>query len=73
LAPEKDLYFSPTYLSVRFQSITGLAKRKVFVSLSPYFKVPPELSKIVYQDPLERKKREREERIERERAEMLNR
>jgi hypothetical protein len=41
--------------------------------LSPYFKVPPELSKIVYQDPLERKKREREERIERERAEMANR
>ncbi len=35
--------------------------------------MPPELSKIVYQDPLERKKREREERIERERAEMANR
>lgn len=43
---------------------------KFLSPLSPYFKVPPELSKIVYQDPLERKKRERQERIERERAEM---
>lgn len=37
------------------------------------FKVPPELNRIVYQDPVERKRRERAERIAREREEEANR
>jgi len=45
-------------------------KPQFFSPLSPNFKVPQELSKIVYQDPVERKKRERIERIAREREEM---
>jgi hypothetical protein len=47
---ERSLYFEP-------------AKSGKFLSpTSPYFKVPTELSKNVYVDPLERKRREREER-----------